>query len=85
VSDEEKRDSNGIHWGAINWAGDVRTLTFDELLVRMNSISGYVCAKLKPPTVVGRRATPDAREAERALGLWEAARDEFLTRDPRAS
>jgi hypothetical protein len=85
VSADEKRDSNGIHWGAVNWTGDIKALTVDELMARMNSISGYVSAMLRPPTIAGRRATPDAREADRALELWAAARDEFLTRAPRAS
>lgn len=85
MSADEKRDAKGLHWGAVNWAGDVKSLTFDELLERERSISSYVCAMLRPPTVVGRRAAPNPREAERALDLWEAARDELIGREVRSS
>lgn len=55
---------------AVNWQGDLSTLTREQLSTRIESCATYAASRLRPHP----GTKPDPVEAERALDLYAAAR-----------
>lgn len=56
---------------AVNWVGDLSTLTRDQLVTRMESCATYAASCLRPKG--GQRV--NQAEADRALDLYAATRE----------